>query len=285
MIPGRLFTFGCSYTRYFYPTWADILGQQWEYSENWGKPGAGNHYIFNSIIECLNRNEFTKNDTIMILWTSISRTDYYQKGHWYSLINEFSDNKDVAINCPDGFELTNYPLMYSIHEILTHKKIKYQSMRWTLYDDTSAIGQIYKDTINQIEKYDFSLNKTYYKLSNSNNFMPKLTELYKNLAGPDWPSLDQILDNNYKVTDRYILQELENFKKMIYQEDKKFFISLKETDQHPLPLEHLEVAKKMCPDLKISLKTLDLVKNTQEKILKGDPMRFVSNTPKDRISI
>ena len=39
---GRLYTFGCSMTSYFYPTWADILGQEFSYYENWGEPGAGN---------------------------------------------------------------------------------------------------------------------------------------------------------------------------------------------------------------------------------------------------
>lgn len=285
MATGRLFTFGCSYTKYYYPTWADILGQQWEYYENWGKPGAGNHYIFNSIIECLNRNEFTENDTIMVLWTGISRTDYYQKGHWYSLINQFSNDKTIPINCPDGFELTNYSLMYSINEILKLRKIKYRPMRWTLYDDSSAIGQLYKDTINQIEEYKFCQNKTFYKFSSSQNFKPTLLELYNNVAGPDWPPLGQILDDNYTSTNPYILQELESFKKMIYQQDKQFFIVNSETDSHPLPLEHLKVAKKMCPDVEIAQKTLDLVQDIQKKILDNVLFGFSSNLPKNRISI
>ena len=49
MIKGRLFTFGCSMTKYYYPTWADILGKHWEYFENWAEPGGGNQFIFNSL--------------------------------------------------------------------------------------------------------------------------------------------------------------------------------------------------------------------------------------------
>lgn len=33
----RLFTFGCSFTKFFWPTWADILGQEFDYYENWGR--------------------------------------------------------------------------------------------------------------------------------------------------------------------------------------------------------------------------------------------------------
>ena len=46
----RLFTFGCSVTEFIWPTWADILGREFDYYENWGRVGAGNLYIFNSII-------------------------------------------------------------------------------------------------------------------------------------------------------------------------------------------------------------------------------------------
>jgi hypothetical protein len=37
----RLFTFGCSFTKNNYPTWADIAGTQFSYYQNWAQPGAG----------------------------------------------------------------------------------------------------------------------------------------------------------------------------------------------------------------------------------------------------
>jgi hypothetical protein len=70
-----LFTFGCSFTEYIWPTWADILGREFEYYENWGKAGGGNQYIFNSLIECHLRNQLTKDDTVIIRWTSPDRED------------------------------------------------------------------------------------------------------------------------------------------------------------------------------------------------------------------
>jgi len=47
----RLFTLGCSFTAYHYPTWADIAGTAFDCFENWGKPNSGNNYILNSLIE------------------------------------------------------------------------------------------------------------------------------------------------------------------------------------------------------------------------------------------
>ena len=45
----RLFTFGCSLTRYHYPTWANIGGKNFTEFQNWGAPGGGNNFILNSV--------------------------------------------------------------------------------------------------------------------------------------------------------------------------------------------------------------------------------------------
>ena len=50
----RLFTFGCSFTQYNWPTWADILGRSlhqegWEF-HNIGRAGTGNMQIMKTIL-------------------------------------------------------------------------------------------------------------------------------------------------------------------------------------------------------------------------------------------
>ena len=86
---GRLFVFGCSWTNYLWPTWADILGRQFDYYENWGGPGSGNTLIFNRIIEAGTRHQFTPDDTIIIQWSGLTRSDGYKNGKWYSSYNVF----------------------------------------------------------------------------------------------------------------------------------------------------------------------------------------------------
>jgi hypothetical protein len=86
----RLFTFGCSFTQYFWPTWADILGKEFDHFENWGKLGGGNQFIFNSIIECSLRNKFTPDDTVVIMWTNVTREDRYIKDNWETHGNVFT---------------------------------------------------------------------------------------------------------------------------------------------------------------------------------------------------
>lgn len=86
----RLFTFGCSFTNYRWSTWADCLAPEFDYYENWGQAGAGNHYIFNSVMECDQRNSFNADDTVIVCWTGIHRDDWYVKGRWQTLGNMHS---------------------------------------------------------------------------------------------------------------------------------------------------------------------------------------------------
>ena len=83
----RLFAFGCSFTNYRWSTWADCLAPEFDYFENWGQAGAGNHYIFNSVMECDQRNHFGINDTVVVCWTGIHRDDWYVNGKWQTLGN------------------------------------------------------------------------------------------------------------------------------------------------------------------------------------------------------
>ena len=47
----RLFTFGCSHTNHGYPTWANILAEEFDKHFNFGLEGSGPFYIFNQINE------------------------------------------------------------------------------------------------------------------------------------------------------------------------------------------------------------------------------------------
>lgn len=87
---SRLFTFGCSFTNYRWSTWADCLAPEFDYFENWGQAGAGNHFIFNSVMEADQRHQFGIGDTVVVCWTSFSRDDRYVNGRWHTLGNIFS---------------------------------------------------------------------------------------------------------------------------------------------------------------------------------------------------
>jgi hypothetical protein len=86
----RLFTFGCSYTNYRWSTWADCLAPEFDYFENWGQSGGGNHYIFNSLMEADQRHSFGKNDTVVVCWSTYMRDDRYVNNRWHTIGGMFT---------------------------------------------------------------------------------------------------------------------------------------------------------------------------------------------------
>jgi hypothetical protein len=79
----RLFTFGCSYTEYLLPTWANIVA--WDLSipaQNWGQSGIGNVGIFHKMVECDLKNTFNEDDLILVVWSSWSREDRYAEDRY-----------------------------------------------------------------------------------------------------------------------------------------------------------------------------------------------------------
>ena len=97
---SRLFTFGCSFTLYNWPTWADLLGLQYSEAYNWGCPGLGNRGILERLFECDARMNFKPSDTIIIQWSSYLRHDYMRTNtnssnnlsSWKTLGSIFSKN-------------------------------------------------------------------------------------------------------------------------------------------------------------------------------------------------
>lgn len=89
----RIFTFGCSYTKFCWPTWADIISYDLKEIplQNFGRSGAGNEYIFMKMIECNLKYTFTKNDLILVNWSSWHREDRIDKnGDWRTGGNIFN---------------------------------------------------------------------------------------------------------------------------------------------------------------------------------------------------
>lgn len=74
----RLFTFGCSFTQWNWPTWADILAKNYDYFENWALSGIGNQAIAERISECVLANKLTKDDTVIVQWTDFHRFDAHR---------------------------------------------------------------------------------------------------------------------------------------------------------------------------------------------------------------
>lgn len=73
-------TYGCSYTRYKWPTWADFLKISYKKLENYGMPGNANTFIAKTI-----KQTASSGDKIIVMWSSFNRVHneklYKIKGH------------------------------------------------------------------------------------------------------------------------------------------------------------------------------------------------------------
>jgi hypothetical protein len=90
---ARVYSFGCSFTKWIWPTWADIVAYDLGlYYENWGLTGIGNVGISHRIFECDLKNNFTPDDLILVLWSSWNREDRFNDGGWSTFGNIFNNN-------------------------------------------------------------------------------------------------------------------------------------------------------------------------------------------------
>lgn len=87
----RLFTYGCSFTSYQYPTWADYIGCLFDENYTFALSGAGNKYSFTQLKNSLSLFNITKEDTIIFQVTGTTRQDILNSdfewiggGHIYS---------------------------------------------------------------------------------------------------------------------------------------------------------------------------------------------------------
>jgi hypothetical protein len=90
----RIFAFGCSFTSYIYPTWADIIYKSMSPDVefyNFGKSGGGNVFIANRITEANRKYKFTETDLVVVMWSTHARIDFFKtEGRWKTPGNIYS---------------------------------------------------------------------------------------------------------------------------------------------------------------------------------------------------
>jgi hypothetical protein len=75
----RVFAFGCSYTSYSWPTWANFLELEFDELYNYGLSGIGNQAIAERVSEANARHHFTKDDVVIVQWSSHLRNDWWHQ--------------------------------------------------------------------------------------------------------------------------------------------------------------------------------------------------------------
>jgi len=186
--PKRFFAFGCSFTNYCFPTWADIIALELKVPYwNYGQSGAGNQYIFNMLMQADCHYQFNEDDLIIVEWTNIAREDRYLMAEqkWVSPGNMYTKSPSR-----DKFEFVNDtyikkwadPFHYALRDFATikaamdffdNKKVQYQQLKMvdlemfdhfkpdeSLENISAELLQLYNPYLSRIEKsfYDVLWN-------------------------------------------------------------------------------------------------------------------------------
>lgn len=293
-IKGRLFTFGCSFTRYHYPTWADILGHEFEHFENWGIPGIGNQCIFNSLIECNARNNINENDTVIIMWSSTIRQDKYINRRWQSLGDvthsaDFGESYFAEMFDFRGLLIRDLAVIKAADLLLSNKKCNYQfhSMVPIVIEDNKKNDQdviaLYSDVLEKIKPsiYEVMFNNDW----NNNEVLPAdhslrmvtrdmataVESMFLTDATPAWPNINDFLRGDYEHT-RDIESAIAKYNLADILEKIRKNMKAPKTggkDMHPSPGVYLQYIQQTMPEFSISDNTITWV-NAIDQMIKSD---------------
>jgi hypothetical protein len=228
----RFFAFGCSFTKYKWPTWADIIGAEFKQYLNYGEAGGGNHYIFNSFIECFKLHKINKDDVVGICWSNVLREDRYVKRGWILVGNIYDQvvydkNFVDKFVCVRGSYIRDLAFISAVREILESIGCKYFFL--------SMVDMI---------------NPDQYRLMNSDDIFNEIYRLHYDTLGIIKPSFHRVIFNYDWDSRKELLKDNSNSR----------------YDWHPLPHEHLEYVERVIPEITISNKTKALVAQATDAV-------------------
>lgn len=159
----RVFAFGCSFTEYKWPTWANVLQFEMPQAEfyNWAKVGGGNLYITSTLMSVNQKYTFTSEDLILIMWSTHCREDRYIKSGWLTPGNIYTQNyysEDFVkqFSCAKGYLLRDLSLITATKFALDSMPSDYLMLRsveanWdSKYfdgDDFNGVIELYKNIL------------------------------------------------------------------------------------------------------------------------------------------
>ena len=273
----RFFAFGCSFTNSKNPTWADIVAHEYEHYQNWGQAGAGNSFIFYSLMECHKRNQITPNDVVMIMWSSIGREDRYVGGEWLtpgSIYNqtEYNDAFVKKFTDPTGYLLRDAAHLAGAKAVLDAIGCRYyffSIVPFNVPDDNifkifsidNKILNVYAEEFQSVcpSVYEVVFNHNWYSREGIKE-SAKLEEEYKIKRGNDWPTWDRFIVQDFSGVSKDIINEINNQHEFTNRYLRRY-------DTHPTPAEYLEYLTRVAPDIEISTATQDWVATVTERLI------------------
>ena len=170
----RIFIFGCSFTKYKWPTWADMVTYA-NFSTpvyNWGKEGIGNVAIMHKMLECDLTHQFTNRDLILVQWSTWTREDRFTTtwGDGGSVFNNprfdkhFIDkhwhwNNDIVKNSTSiisANRMFNIGFQFTFYDYQASPDFGYQAT-----DHLPDWEKLYRNNLPKISKFPFHANSNF----------------------------------------------------------------------------------------------------------------------------
>lgn len=205
----RAFYFGCSFTRYYYPTWADLVSLEIPESYQYAQIGAGNFFIYQSIIEAVVKHKIRSGDLVMVMFSNVTREDRYIKHQgWITPGNLFSQDiyNDEFLKkffCERGYLIRDLALVEGIDRVLASTNADYTLMSMINFDSFNSSKERMNDVDDILDFYKPTLDKVH-------------------------PSVFEVIFNNDWNTRQDRPKYYTHWAKDLY------------VDNHPTPNEHLE---------------------------------------------
>lgn len=234
----RLFTFGCSFTKYHWSCWPEIIAEELNIPVyNYGESGAGNQFISNMISQADQKHKFDTDDLVMVCWSNVCREDRWNNGQWFTPGNIYTQN----IYDDEYVKKWADPLGYLIRDSSTISLCKgYLQSKNCQYHFFSICDLDF--TFDQNEKN--CINKKYH------NIYENLCDIYRSTL--KMPNFYNLLWHNDIHEHKFKNQ------KKIYQD---YF-----DDGHPTPIEHLNFLQLMFPNYGFKKTTIDKVKISDKSL-------------------
>lgn len=258
--PKRLFTFGCSFTRYAWSMWPEIISYDLEIPlYNYGRTGAGNQFIANTVCQANAKYKFNADDLVIICWTNVCREDRWVNGDWILPGNVFSQNEydqkwvEKFVD-PLGLLIRDLASINLINVLLKTTNCQYHFLSMMDIVDGADQWDSKNSTFETVEKLNPESGRNI-------DVLTELLKYYKN-------DIDLIQKSFYTVLWN------DDIKLKLDAEWKKFNGAFH--DGHPWPTESLEYLKSIFANHDFKQLTFDKVVNIENKIIEEINEYFVN---------
>ena len=295
----KFFAFGCSFTQYYMPTWADIIGREFKHYENWGAVGGGNQFIFHSLMECVAKNKITKDDTVIVMWTNVAREDRYLNGTWVTpgnIFTQFTYPQEFVKEFADirGYFIRDFNTILATQTILNNIGCKFYFLSmvsllnpYQYYHEPSEqiddILAFFKPVLQQIRP---SVHEVIFNFDwTSRPFeLDKLTfrqQHYREIRDPSWPEWKTntgVDEASFiaNLSDKIKKECLELFQLDLYHNTNP---QHQRYNDHPTPLEHLEYLEKVLPEITISQSTKQWTQSMEDEVRRWGRCKWDTKSP------